>query len=74
MTSNRPSIQKNFRDVAISGNSVISSKKMSVFCGINLFDGSIREIFFIMSDASYPSEMIPLYFSSLTKLISMILS
>lgn len=32
------------------------------------------ENFFIMSDASYPSEMIPLYFLSLTKLISMILS
>jgi len=45
-------MQKNLREVAISGNSVISSKKIRVFPGRNLFDGSIRDMFFIISAGS----------------------
>ena len=48
ITSKRWSMQKNFRDVAISGNSVISSKKIRVFPGMNFFDGSISEMFLMM--------------------------
>lgn len=74
ITSKRPSMQKNFSAVASSGNAVISSKKSRVFPGRNFREGSSREMFLTMLEASYPSARMPLYFSSRTKLISMMLS
>ena len=51
MTSNLLSNLKNFKVVAMSGNSVISSKNNNVSYGINFFDGSIIEISSITSFA-----------------------
>ena len=49
MTSNLLSNLKNFKVVAMSGNSVISSKNNNVSYGINFFDGSKIEISSITS-------------------------
>jgi len=49
ITSKRPSSLKNFREVAISGNSVISSNKINVLPSMNFLEGSKREMFFIIS-------------------------
>jgi len=73
MTSNLPSIRKDFKAVAISGNSCNSSKIITVSPAINLFDVSIIEIFFIISSTAYPSLNIVLYLGSRTKLILTIL-
>ena len=51
ITSKRPSSLKNFKEVAISGNSVISSKKIKVLPGMNFLDGSSKDIFFTIAAA-----------------------
>jgi len=52
ITSKRPSSLKNFKDVAISGNSVISSKKINVLPSINFLEGSNNEIFFTIAEVA----------------------
>ena len=51
ITSKRPSSLKNFNEVAISGNSVISSKKINVLPGMNFLVGSSNDIFFTIAAA-----------------------